>query len=90
MYYLNFLKWFWTKHLSETSDKVIFCIAVWAAGIVIAIIFAISLQTPQIVFGYFIFSVSCAILAAFAAGIMYMRDRYIEWQMQVVKALKGK
>ena len=89
MYYLKFLKWFWNEHLDQTPDKVWFCLIVWVSGLVVSVILGVILKAPIIFGGYLIFSISIAILAFIVVGIQYMRERYNEWQMQVINKLKG-
>ena len=89
MYFLQFMKWFWNEHLDQTSDKVGFCLIMWVAGLAIFIIVALFVKTPLVIIGYLLFSIGVGTLFAAFCGIMYMYQRYNEWQMQVIHKLKG-
>jgi hypothetical protein len=89
MYYLKFFSWFWNDHLNNVVEKAGFCLILWFAGLVITVIPGLLFNTPLIFGIYLIVSIACAILFSAAAGIVYMRKQYNEWQMQVINKLKG-
>lgn len=90
MYYLNFLKWFWNKHLKETHEKVGFCLIIWLMGLTISIISSLIIGTALIFAGYLLFSFAVGLSLLVFTGFMYTRQCYRKWQMEVIDKLKGK
>jgi len=91
-YFFQFMKWFWTKNLTDGLERLTAVLALWFSAFIITTLISFFFGTPYItVFGWFmgLSLATCGVaFVCFVIGIFYLS--YLDWQDQVVNKLKGK
>jgi len=91
MYFFQFMKWFWTRYLTDGEERFFAGVCMWLAICIIGEIISLCLGIgAAFIFVYLILTVISIVLSLFVLGFLYMRRRYLEWQAQVFDKLKGK
>ncbi len=88
MYFWKFVKWFWTKHLDDTSDKIGFSGLCWAVFLIPTVAISFLIGKPFIIGIFMLVSISVVFLLGVWAGIMYIYERYLHWQSLIFNEIR--
>jgi hypothetical protein len=88
MYYLKFLNWFWFKYLEDPAERFLVAFISWFFLLACAGAISGMIGTMTILGYFMIASFAGLFITVIISTIVFMRNRYFDWQEKVFNKLK--